>query len=79
MEKKYDADGDGWLTGDEAKEYMKDRLRLIHTNGRAKVDTDIEKEFDANGDGIIDRSEAQAIRDALEDPSAAEPETEEGQ
>ena len=69
LEKKYDADGDGWLTGDEAREFMRDRLRLIRTDGRAKVSNPLERRFDADGDGIIDRDEAEAIRHALYDLS----------
>lgn len=64
-EKQYDADGDGTLNGDEAKEMLRDRLRVINTHGRAKVDGDLEREFDANGDGIIDRGEAAEIKKAV--------------
>ncbi len=64
-EKKYDADGDGYLDGDEAKEMLRDRLRIINTQGRAKVDGALEREFDANDDGIIDRAEAAAMKDAV--------------
>ena len=64
-EKKYDADGNGYITGDEAKELLRDRLRIINTHGRAIVNTDLEREYDANGDGVIDKEEAKAIRDAV--------------
>lgn len=64
-EKKYDADGDGYLSGDEAREMLRDRLRVINTHGKAKVDGDVEREFDANDDGIIDRSEAATMKDAV--------------
>ena len=60
-EKKYDADEDGFISGDEAKEMLRDRLRIINTHGRAKVTTELEKEYDANEDGVIDREEAQAM------------------
>ena len=64
LEKKYDADGNGWLSKSEAIALLKDRLRVINTRGRAKVNTPLEKEFDTNGDGVIDRSEAEAMKDA---------------
>lgn len=64
-EKKYDANGDGVLTGDEAESYMKDRLTVIRTDGKAVANTDIEKQFDADGDGVIDTSESDALKDAL--------------
>jgi Ca2+-binding EF-hand superfamily protein len=65
VEAKYDADGNGWISGDEAGEMLRDRLRIINTHGRAKVDSALEAEYDADGDGIVDREEAEAIRDAL--------------
>jgi hypothetical protein len=65
VEKKYDADGNGYLNWDEAREMLKDKLRVIETGGRAVVNTDIETEFDADGDGIISVKEAEAIRAAL--------------
>ena len=64
-ERKYDANSDGYINRTEAKEMLKDRLRVINTHGRAQVNTDIEREFDSNGDGIIDRNEAQSIQDSL--------------
>lgn len=65
-EKKYDANGDGYLEWPEAKEFLRDRLRIISTDGKAIVNTDLEREFDANADGIIDQTEAAAIREALD-------------
>jgi Ca2+-binding EF-hand superfamily protein len=65
VEKKYDTNGNGYLSPAEAKELLKDRVRLVRTHGRAKVSTPIEREFDANNDGIIDRQEAEAIKDAI--------------
>jgi len=44
---------------------VKDRLRIIKTHGRAKVNTPLERKFDANGDGVIDAKEAQAFRQAV--------------
>jgi Ca2+-binding EF-hand superfamily protein len=65
LEKKYDKDGDGWLSGEEARDLLRDRWALINTNGKAKVDSAIEKEYDADGDGVIDKEEAGALKDAL--------------
>jgi Ca2+-binding EF-hand superfamily protein len=67
VEKKYDADGNGWISGEEAREMLRDRLRIINTHGKAKVNTALEEEFDANGDGVIDRVEARALREAVQD------------
>jgi len=64
-EEKYDADGDGYISGDEAEEMLRDVLRVINTHGRAKVNTDLEASYDADGDGVISREEAQLMRDAL--------------
>jgi len=65
LEKKYDANGDGFLTGDEAVEYLKDRIRVISTDGKAIANTPLEQEFDADGDGVISAEEADAIKDAI--------------
>ncbi len=65
VEKKYDANKDGYLTWDEGREMMKDRARIIETEGRALVTSELEMEFDANADGIIDRTEAPALMDAF--------------
>jgi len=65
IEKKYDEDGNGHLSREEAGELLRDRLRVINTHGRAKVNTDLEREFDADGDGVINKDEAQVIRDAI--------------
>lgn len=66
LEKKYDANGDGWLDWVEARELLRDRRRVIETDGRAIVNSAIEKQFDANGDGIIDAQEAEELRAALD-------------
>jgi hypothetical protein len=66
VERRYDANGDGYLEWPEARALLQDRMRVINTDGRAIVDTDIEREFDENCDGVIDRKEAEAIREALE-------------
>jgi Ca2+-binding EF-hand superfamily protein len=65
-EKKYDASGDGYLEWPEARAFLKDRLTVINTDGKAIVNPDIEREFDDNGDGVIDRSEAVQLKEALE-------------
>ena len=66
-EKKYDADGNGYNGGDEAKEMLRDRLRVINTHGKAIVNSSLECEYDANHDSIIDREEAKAMMDAIGD------------
>ena len=65
LEKKHDADNNGYIGGEEAKKMLRNRLRIINTHGKAKVDSAIESEYDANGDGVINVDEAHAIRDAL--------------
>jgi len=67
LEKKYDANGDGWLEPAEVKELLKDRYTLIKTKGKAKVDTAIEEEYDTNEDGVIDAKEAEAMREDTQD------------
>jgi len=67
VEKKYDANGDGWLEPSEVKQLLQDKQTLIKTNGKAKVDTQIENEYDTNNDGVIDASEAGALKEDLED------------
>jgi len=66
-EKKYDTDGDGYLSWTEGKEMLKDKYEIIQTKGKAIVNTDLETEFDTNNDGVIDRSEAPAVREAIKD------------
>lgn len=66
VERKYDANHDGILEWVEAREMLRDRLRIIETDGRAIVNTDLEREFDDNGDGVIDRDEAAELKAALE-------------
>jgi hypothetical protein len=64
-EVKYDANGDGVLTGDEARDYIKDRLLLIRTEGRAKVSNPLEAEYDADNDGILQPTEAEIMKEAV--------------
>ena len=61
LEKKYDANSDGWLEAAEVKEMLKDRYTLIKIKGKAKVDTAIEEDYDTNEDGTIDTQEAEAM------------------
>ena len=63
LEKKYDANSDGWLEPAEVKELLKDRYTLIKTQGKAKVDTAIEEDYDTNEDGVIDAQEAKAMNE----------------
>ena len=66
FERKYDADGDGWLEPSEAKKLLEDKWQLIKTEGKAKVDCPIEAEYDINSNGIIDYEEAQAMKEDLQ-------------
>jgi len=65
-EKRYDTNGDGYLSWGEGREFLKDRLTLINTHGRAAVTNELELEFDANKDGVIDRDEAAGLKAALD-------------
>ncbi|MDD5654625.1 MAG: hypothetical protein PHR91_03185 [Candidatus Omnitrophica bacterium] len=65
-EKKYDANGDGWLDASEGSEYLKDKYTVIKTEGKAKVDSSLEAKYDTNKDGVIDSNEAQALKKDLE-------------
>lgn len=67
VERKYDADGDGFLSGDEAREMLRARLALVRTHGQAKVDSALEAEYDDNDDGVIDAAEAKDLAAAVED------------
>jgi len=66
IEKQYDEDDDGELDEEEVEELLRDRLRIINTKGKAKVDSPVEAAFDANEDGVIDRNEAELIKAYLE-------------
>jgi Ca2+-binding EF-hand superfamily protein len=65
LEKKYDANGNGWLEESEVRAMLKDKRQLIQTHGKAKVDNPIEAEYDKNGDGIIDANEAENLKGDL--------------
>jgi Ca2+-binding EF-hand superfamily protein len=65
VEKKYDKDGDGYLSWEEGKELLKDKAEIIKTKGKALVNTDLEAEFDKNSDGVIDGKEAPALLEAI--------------
>jgi hypothetical protein len=67
LEKKYDANVDGWLEPAEVKEMLKDRYTLIKTKGKAKVDTAIEEDYDKNEDGVIDAQEAEEMKEDTKD------------
>ena len=66
LEKKYDANQDGWLEPSEIKNMLRDRYALIQTNGKVKVDTPIEAEYDDDGDGILNRKEAEDLKADLD-------------
>lgn len=63
LEKKYDANGDGWLETAEVKTMLQDKATLVKTQGKARVDSAIEKEYDADNDGIISTQEAEVMRE----------------
>lgn len=67
VEARYDANGDGWLQPEEARELVRSRYELVKTNGKAKVDTGLEAKYDANGDGVIEYSEAVIMQEDLKD------------
>ena len=67
IQRKYDVNADSWLTGDELREYLKDRLLVIRTDGKAIVNTDIERQFDSNGDGVLDPEEAKLLKETVGD------------
>jgi hypothetical protein len=66
-EAKYDRDGDGFLTGDEARQFLRDRAILVASHGKAKVSNPLEAEFDADHDGLIDPAEAAIMKDTVGD------------
>lgn len=66
-EAKYDSDGDGFLTGDEARHFLRDRAILVASHGKAKVSNPLEAEFDADHDGLIDPAEADIMKDTVGD------------
>ena len=67
LEKRFDADGNGWIGPAEARKMLHAKWGIVKRNGRAKVDTEIEKEYDANGDGWIDRKEAVQLKADLDE------------
>jgi hypothetical protein len=67
-ERRYDTNKDGYLSWQEGREMLKDRLIIINTDGRAVVTNELEFEFDANKDGVIDREEAKRLKDVLAAP-----------
>lgn len=67
LEKKYDANEDGWLEPDEVREMLKARHALIKSKGKAKVDSAIEEGYDINEDGILDKDEAKAMKKDLKE------------
>ena len=60
--KPFDVNHDGYIEVVEYHAFLKDYLRIVETDGRAIVNTDLERAFDVNNDGVIDRAEAEAIR-----------------
>ena len=66
LKKKYDTDENGYLSWQESRKMLRNKLKGIASNGFAVVDTDIELEFDTNGDGILDKDEAEKMKEALD-------------
>jgi Ca2+-binding EF-hand superfamily protein len=66
IEEQYDANKDGWLQEEEAKEMLKAKHAMIETKGEAKVDTEIEEEYDTDGNGVIDKKEAKTLKEDLD-------------
>jgi len=58
IEKKYDADSDGWLQPEEVKQMLRAKYAIVRTSGAAKVDSELEREYDTNSDGVIEQAEA---------------------
>jgi Ca2+-binding EF-hand superfamily protein len=67
LEKKYDANDNGWLEPEEVKELFKNRYEHIKAHGKAKVDSPLEEEYDENDDGVIDANEAEVINEDIEE------------
>lgn len=64
-EQQYDSDHNGILDSEEAKLLLQDKYALIKTNGNARVDSPIEAAYDLNKDNIIDKQEAEKLREDL--------------
>ncbi len=67
LTKQFDVNGDGYLSWEEGRMLLKERLALINSEGKAIITTDLEMEFDVNGDGVIDRAEESAVQAALKE------------
>ena len=67
LEKKYDANKDGWLESAEVREMLNAKQALIKSKGKAKVDSTIEEEYDINKDGTLDKKEAKVLRKDLKE------------
>ncbi len=66
LEKQFDANSDGWLQPEEVKEMLKYKYEMVKTHGQAKVDTEIEEGYDADGNGVIDKKEAEVLKEDLD-------------
>ena len=66
LEKQYDANNDGWLEPEEAKNLLQARGELLKTRGKAKVDSEVESGYDTDDNGIIDAREAAVMREDIQ-------------
>jgi Ca2+-binding EF-hand superfamily protein len=62
-EAKFDADNDGWLAPEEARQMLSEKARLVRTKGKASVDTDLEAQYDTDSNGIISPEEAEVMKE----------------
>ena len=67
LERKYDADGNGWLDNQEARNMLRARYRYMKRRRMTKVDNPFEAKFDINSNGYIDTGELQALKDAIQE------------
>lgn len=68
VEKIYDLDDDGILQADEIEDFLRDVLASVQSRGNFTVSSPLLEFFDEDGDGQINRYEAYAIRDLLDQP-----------
>ncbi|MFH1093971.1 MAG: hypothetical protein V1739_07450 [Candidatus Omnitrophota bacterium] len=66
LEKQYDANNDGWLEPEEAKNLLRSRRELLKTKEKAKVDSEVEAGYDTDENGIIDAGEAAAMSEDIQ-------------
>lgn len=67
VEKIYDLNDDGILQVTEQKDFFRDVLASVQSRGNFTVSSPLLKTFDSDSDGQINRYEADAIRDLLDE------------